>query len=100
MGYNWFSSGGNYPDSKHIGTTVRYNGAEIEIVSVQSSTSATGDILDELIVHLDVAPFRTTEGSADIEVTMVNRRFRCWRLNSYKPRRYSRWHSKQSDKWN
>ena len=64
-------SGGNYPDSKHIGTTVRYNGAEIEIVSVQSSTSATGDILDELVV-LDVAPFRTTEGSADIEVTMVN----------------------------
>lgn len=65
-------SGGNYPNSKHIGTTVRYNGAEIEIVSVQSSTSATGDILDELIVHLDVAPFRTTQGSADIEVTMAN----------------------------
>ena len=65
-------SGGNYPNSKHIGTTVRYNGAEIEIVSVQSATSATGDILDELVVFLDVAPFRTSEGSADVEVTMVN----------------------------
>jgi len=58
--------------SKHIGTTIRYNGAEIEITGVTNSTVATGDILDTLTVSLDVAPFRTTESSADVEVTMVN----------------------------
>ena len=58
--------------SKHIGTTIRYNGAEIEITGVTSSTVATGDILDALTVKLDVAPFRTEQGSANVEVTMVN----------------------------
>jgi len=58
--------------SKHIGTTIRYNGAEIEITGVTNSTVATGDILDTLTVSLDVAPFKTEQGSANVEVTMVN----------------------------
>lgn len=58
--------------SLHIGTTIRYNGAEIEITGVTNSTVATGDILDALTVNLDVAPFKTEQGSANVEVTMVN----------------------------
>lgn len=56
----------------HVGVTVRYHGNEIEITGVTSSTVATGHILDKLEVHLDIAAFRTTEGLADVEVTMVN----------------------------
>jgi hypothetical protein len=62
-------SGGNYPDSKHIGIILRYHDNEILITSVQSAKRATGDITNELLVHLDVDAFETTEGSADVELT-------------------------------
>lgn len=62
-------SGGNYPDSKHVGVTLRYHDNEIEITSVQSATQATGNIRDELLVHLDVDALESTEGSADIQLT-------------------------------
>jgi len=65
-------SGGNYPDSKHIGIVLRYHGAEIEIKSVQSATQATGDIVDKLEVLLDVDAISTTDGVADIQITMVD----------------------------
>jgi len=69
-------SGGNYPDSKHIGSVVRYGGNEIEIKSVQSATQATGDVVDELKIRLSVLnPFRTTDGSAVVEVTHLNHGF-------------------------
>lgn len=45
-------SGGNYPDSKHVGVTLLYHEAEIYITSVQSATSATGRVVDELYVEL------------------------------------------------
>jgi len=64
-------SGGNYPDSKHVGVIIRYHGQEIEIKSVQSATSATGDIVDKLEVHLDTDAIETTDGIADIEITMA-----------------------------
>ena len=56
----------------HVGVTVRYHGCEIEITSVTSNTVATGNILDELVVHLSANAFRTTESLAAVEVTMVN----------------------------
>lgn len=56
----------------HNNITLRYHGAEIEITSVQSSTSATGNIFDELTVHLGINAFTATEGLADIEVKFVN----------------------------
>tara|TARA_R100001460_G_scaffold10461_1_gene24773 strand:- start:7730 stop:9994 length:2265 start_codon:yes stop_codon:yes gene_type:complete len=62
-------SGGNYPNSKHIGVILRYHDNEIEIKSVQSATQATGDITDELTVHLDTNAIETTDGIADIEIT-------------------------------
>lgn len=55
----------------HDGITLRYHGAEIEITSVQSTTQATGNIFDSLTVRLGINSFSTTEGQADIEVTMV-----------------------------
>ena len=58
--------------SKHIGTTVRYNGQEIEITGVTSSTVATGDILDSLKVKLSPDSLRTNNGSNIVEVTLVN----------------------------
>ena len=65
-------SGGNYPDSLHVGVVVRYGGNEIEITSVQSATQATGNIVDELSVRLSVAnPFRTNDGSNKVEVTQL-----------------------------
>jgi hypothetical protein len=47
----------------HVGTTILViHQNEIEITAVASSTSATGDITDELLVHLDTDAFETTDG--------------------------------------
>lgn len=63
---------GNYLDSLHVGVTIRYSGNEITITSVQSSTQATGDVVDELSTRLSVLnPLRTIDGSATVEVTML-----------------------------
>jgi hypothetical protein len=61
-------TGGDYLDSKHVGTVLRYHNNEIQITSVQSATQATGDITDELLVHLDRDAIETTDTSADIEI--------------------------------
>jgi len=65
-------TGGDYLDSKHVGVVLRYHDNEILITSVQSATSATGDITDELLVHLDIDAIETTDSSADIHITFVN----------------------------
>ena len=58
--------------SKHIGTTVRYNGNEIEITGVTSSTVATGTVLDSLTKRLAPDSLRTNNGSNVVQVTMVS----------------------------
>ncbi len=69
-------SGGDYPDSLHVGVTVRYSGNEILITSVQSATQATGNVVDELSTRLSVLnPFRTIDGSTTVEVTMIGHGF-------------------------
>lgn len=69
-------TGGDYLDSKHVGSVVRYGGNEIEITSVQSATQATGDVVDELKIRLSVLnPFRTIDGSSTVEVTHLNHGF-------------------------
>lgn len=69
-------TGGDYLDSTHVGTIVRYGDAEIEIKSVQSATQATGDIVDELKIRLSVLnPFRTIDGSTTVEVTHIGHGF-------------------------
>lgn len=64
-------TGSDYLDSKHIGIIIRFHGQEIEIKSVQSATQATGDIVDKLEVHLDTDAIETTDGTADIQITMA-----------------------------
>tara|TARA_B100000212_G_scaffold337257_1_gene311806 strand:+ start:3059 stop:5335 length:2277 start_codon:yes stop_codon:yes gene_type:complete len=64
-------SGGDYPSSKHIGIVIRYHGQEITITSVQSQTQATGTVKDALKVHLDTDAIETTDGTADIQITMA-----------------------------
>jgi len=61
--------------SKHIGTTIRYNGQEIEITGVTSTTVATGDILDTLKFTLLANSVKSNEGSAVLEITMANHGF-------------------------
>lgn len=61
-------SGGNYPNSKHIGVTLKYHDSEMEIQSVQSSTQATVNIIDTLEAILPLNSFRSTDGSSTIEV--------------------------------
>jgi hypothetical protein len=57
----------------HVGTTVRYQGSEIEITSVTSSTVAVGDIVSELKVRLSVLnPLRVKDGSSSVEVTQLD----------------------------
>jgi len=57
---------------KHVGLTLLYHGSEILITSVQSSTQATGDVVDELFVELIPNALRTIDGSPTIEITHVN----------------------------
>jgi len=65
------ASGGVYPDSKHVGVTLRYHDNEIYITSVQSSVQAIGNIQNSLTVRLDVDALETTDGLADIQVTFA-----------------------------
>ena len=65
-------SGGNYPDSKHVGINFRYNDSEFQITSVQSATQATGTVFGNLKRRLKVDSFRTSEGVGTVEVTLLN----------------------------
>lgn len=57
----------------HVGVILRYGGNEIQITSVQSTTSATANILDSLKLNLSIAnPIRTRNGSTRVEVTQIN----------------------------
>jgi len=64
-------SGGNYADSKHVGVTLRYHKNEIVITSVQSATQATGNVRNELLVHLDTDALETVDGSATVYLTFA-----------------------------
>lgn len=69
-------TGGDYLDSLHVGVTVRYGEAEIDITSVQSATQATGTVVDEVKRRLEILnPLRTTDGSNVVQVTMFNHGF-------------------------
>jgi len=57
----------------HVGTVVRYGDSEIEITTYISSTTVIGNVVDILRIRLSILnPFRTTEGSATVEVTHFN----------------------------
>ena len=74
--FNYFDttgslSGSDYPNSKHVDTTFRYRGQEIQITSVQSGSQATGVVMDTLFTKLGINAFRTISGSGTVEVTMI-----------------------------
>ena len=64
--------GGNYTSSRHVGTSLLYYNSEIQIVSVQSATTAVGKIIKALYVDLDTDAFKSVDATADLEVTHVN----------------------------
>lgn len=64
-------SSGNYANSLHVGTVLKYHASEFTITSVQTSTQATGNILDTLQQTLNANALRTTEASGEIIVTHV-----------------------------
>lgn len=62
----------DYFTSDHVGTFIRYGSSEIEITAFTSATSVTGTVVDELKLRLSVLnPLRTSEGSAEVEVTQL-----------------------------
>jgi len=65
-------SGGDYPNSLHVGINFRYNDSELKITSVQSATQATGTVFGNLKRRLKVDSFRTSEGVGTVEVTLLN----------------------------
>jgi len=65
-------TGSDYLDSKHVNVRLYYHGSEIKITSVQSATSATGNVIDELFASLDPDAIRTVDGSSTIKITQIN----------------------------
>ena len=57
--------------SGHALLIVRYHGQEIIIQKVISATKAEGNVVDKLEVHLDTDAIETTDGTADIQITMA-----------------------------
>ena len=60
-----------YWTSAYVGMIVRYHGTEILISGYTSSTVITGTLLSDVSIELDDDPFKTTQGSGTVEVTMV-----------------------------
>ncbi len=67
---------GAYPNSAHLGVTLRYGEAEMIIVEVISSDRVKVDVVDQLKRRLEVLnPLRTTDGSNEVQVTMIGHGF-------------------------
>ena len=60
-----------YWTSAYVGMIVRYHGTEILVTGYTSSTVITGTLLSDVSIELDDDPFKTTQGSGTVEVTMV-----------------------------
>ena len=71
INYHPSTFSGSYPNSKHIGITLLYHESEILITSVESSSQATGTVLDTLFVQLKANALKTISGSTTVEVTHV-----------------------------
>jgi hypothetical protein len=64
-----------YWTSDYVGQIIRYHGTEIEITGYTSSTVVTGTLRGNVEIALDDDPFRTTQDSGVVEVTMVQHGF-------------------------
>jgi len=63
---------GEFPNSKHLNTTIRYHDSEILITKVQSTSNVIGTVLNSLFVQLKANALKTIDGSSTVEVTHVN----------------------------
>ena len=61
----------DYWVADHVGTRVRYMGAELLITARTNATTATGTLKQVPIMELDEDPFATSAGSAVVVVTHV-----------------------------
>ena len=65
-----------YPNSKSLDVTLRYELAEMDIVTVENSANVVVNIADELKRRLTVTnPLRTIDTTATVEVTMIDHGF-------------------------
>ena len=66
----------NYFTAAHVGVILRYHDTEVEITAYTNATTVTGTVNGTLRQRLEILnPFRTTSGSAVVEVTHINHGF-------------------------
>lgn len=66
----------SYFTSDHVGVVLRYHDSEMTVTQYFSPTSVNVDIVDTLKIRLAVLnPFRTIEGSSNVEVTHIDHGF-------------------------
>jgi len=65
----------DYFTSSYVGKRIRYHGVELLITGFTNATTVTATLQGEVKIPLDEDPFRTTQGSGVVEVTMVQHGF-------------------------
>ena len=61
----------NYWTDTYVGKRIRYHGTELLITGFTSATVVTATLKGDVSIELDEDPFKTTQGSGVVEVTMV-----------------------------
>jgi hypothetical protein len=65
----------DYFTSSYVGKRIRYHGVELLITAFTNATTVSATLQGEVKIPLDEDPFRTTQGSGLVEVTMVQHGF-------------------------
>mgnify|MGYP003133952614 FL=1 len=65
----------DYFTSSYVGKRIRYHGVELLITGFTNATTVTATLKGEVKIPLDEDPFRTTQGSGVVEITMVQHGF-------------------------
>tara|TARA_R100000995_G_C3484290_1_gene126208 strand:+ start:993 stop:3449 length:2457 start_codon:yes stop_codon:yes gene_type:complete len=65
----------DYFTSSYVGKRIRYHGIELLITGFTNATTVTATLKGEVKIPLDEDPFRTTQGSGVVEITMVQHGF-------------------------
>jgi len=64
-----------YWTSAYVGQIIRYHGTELEITGYTSDTVVTATLRSDVSISLDDDPFKTSQGSGVVEVTMAQHGF-------------------------
>lgn len=65
----------SYWTSAYVGQIIRYHGTELEVTGYTSDTVVTATLRSAVSISLDDDPFKTSQGSGVVEVTMVQHGF-------------------------